>query len=50
MFYTRGEAEGFIRANEKAFYHYPYFMAFYQYGEDERQFYLARNGLGANNA
>lgn len=50
MFYTRGEAEGFIRANQSDFNSYPYFMAFYQYGEDKRQFYLARSGLGASNA
>ena len=52
MFYTMGEAEGFIRANQGDFSRFPYFMAFHQYGEGdgERQFYLARNGLGASNA
>lgn len=50
MFYTRGEAEGFIRANQSDFHRFPYFMAFYQYGEGERQFYLARSRSGASNA
>ena len=48
MFYSRKEAEDFIRANQDRFYKHPYFMSFYSYGEDERQFYLARNGLGAS--
>lgn len=50
MFYTREEANAFLRTNKSILHKYPYYVAFYQYGEDERQYYLAHCGLGVNNA
>ena len=44
-FYSREEAEKFIRFNQDYFSKPPYSLAFYQYGEGERQFYLTRRGL-----
>lgn len=45
MFYSREEAEKFIRFNQAYFSKPPYSLMFYQYGEGERQFYLTRRGL-----
>jgi len=44
-FYSREEAEKFIRFNQDYFSKPPYSLMFYQYGEGERQFYLTRRGL-----
>lgn len=44
-FYSREEAEEFIRFNQNNFSKPPYSLMFYQYGEGERQFYLTRRGL-----
>lgn len=44
-FYSREEAEKFIRFNQDYFSKPPYSLMFYQYGEGERQFYLTCRGL-----
>ena len=44
-FYSREEAEKFIRFNQAYFSKPPYSLMFYQYGEGERQFYLTCRGL-----
>ena len=49
-FYTREGAETAIQFNLADFYKHPHYMAFYQYGETEKQLYLARVDQEVNNA